>query len=50
MSEWLWINEKQTGQQTNKQTKPLYEDTYGAYDTVRLGYLPGKLTKCKGFW
>ena len=50
MPECLWMNEKQTGQQINKQTKPLYEDAYGAYDTVGLGYNPGKLTKCKWFW
>ena len=41
------MNEKKIGQQANKQTKPLYEDMYCAFDTVGLGYNPGKLTKCK---
>lgn len=50
MDEWLWMNEKQTCQQINKQTIPLYEDAYGAYDPVGLGYNLGKLTKCKWFW
>ena len=41
------MNERKKNWPTNKQTKPLYEDMYCAFDTVVLGYNPGKLTKCK---
>ena len=54
MDEWVneyeWMKKKLANKQTNKQTKPLYEDMYCAFDTVGLGYNPGKLTKCKWFW
>ena len=53
MNEGMFTNEWKTNwikkKQTSKQTKPLYEDAYSAYDTVGLGYNPGKLAKCKWF-
>ena len=54
MNEGMFMNEWKTNwptkKQRNKQTKPLYEDAYSAYDTLGLGYNPGKLAKCKWFW